>query len=121
MPTFVELTDAPTPRYTDCISFLPTLLGQGNQQQHPYLYWEFHEGTGKQAVRMGKWKGIRLNAKENPDARLALYDLQTDPAETTDVAATHPEIAKQLGQMMAEAHQESALFPLFPYVKPMTR
>src|SRR3546814_10334699 len=40
MPTFVELTDAPTPRHTDGISFLPTLIGQGIQNQHPSLHWE---------------------------------------------------------------------------------
>lgn len=113
MPTMVGLTNAPSPRYSDGISFLPTLLGEGHQPQHDYLYWEFHEGGGRQAVRMGKWKGIRLNAKENPDAPLALYDLRADPAETTDVAATHPEIAAQLAHLMGEAHQESTVFPLF--------
>ncbi|HWK56572.1 MAG TPA: arylsulfatase [Parapedobacter sp.] len=117
MPTFVELTGAPSPRYSDGISFLPTLLGQGHQPQHTYLYWEFHEGGGRQAVRMGKWKGVRLNAKETPDAPVALYNLQVDPAETTDVAVEHPAIAMRLRQMMEEAHQESAVFPLFPDLK----
>ncbi|WP_262246392.1 arylsulfatase [Parapedobacter soli] len=114
MPTLVEITGATRPRYTDGISFLPTLLGQGNQRQHTYLYWEFHEGGGRQAVRMGKWKGIRLNVKENPDAPIALYNLYDDPAETTDVAAEHPEIVGQLAGMMAEAHEESAVFPFIP-------
>ncbi len=114
MPTLVELTGAPAPRYTDGLSFLPTLLGEGQQREHAYLYWEFHEGGGRQAVRMGNWKGIRLNAKENPDAPVALYNLQVDPTETANVAAAHPEVAKQLAQMMDEAHQESAVFPLFP-------
>lgn len=119
-PTLVDLTGAPQPHYTDGISFLPTLLGRADQQQHTYLYWEFHEGGGKQAVRRGKWKGIRLNAKDNREdgAPLALYDLQADPAETTDVAAEHPEIVGQLVQMMEEAHKESPVFPLFPALKP---
>lgn len=114
MPTFVELTGAPRPHYTDGISLLPTLLGQGDQQQHGYLYWEFHEGGGRQAVRMGNWKGVRLNVKEAPNGPIALYDLQADPAETTDVAAARPEIAKQLAERMEEAHHESAVFPLSP-------
>jgi len=113
MPTLVELIGAPQPHYTDGISFLPTLLDRGKQYKHGYLYWEFHEGGGKQAVRKGNWKGIRLDAKANPDARLALYDLQADPAETTDVASEHSEIVEQLTQLMSEAHQESAIFPLF--------
>lgn len=113
MPTFVELTGAPIPRYTDGLSFLPTLLGQGDQQQHRYLYWEFHEGNGKQAVRMGQWKGIRLDAKKKPDAPLTLYNLREDPTETTDVAARHPDIVAQLAQMMDNAHQENTVFPFF--------
>lgn len=118
MPTFVELTGAPRPHYTDGISLLPTLLGQGDQQQHGYLYWEFHEGGGRQAVRMGNWKGVRLNVKEAPNGPIALYDLQADPAETTAVAAARPEIAKQLAERMEEAHHESAVFPLSPASMP---
>lgn len=118
MPTLVELTGAPRPHYTDGISLLPTLLGQGDQQQHGYLYWEFHEGGGRQAVRMGNWKGVRLNVKEAPDGPIALYDLQADPAETTDVAAARPEIAKQLAERMEKAHHESAVFPLSPASMP---
>src|SRR5690606_19511724 len=106
------------PHYTDGISLLPTLLGQGDQQQHGYLYWEFHEGGGRQAVRMGNWKGVRLNVKEAPNGPIALYDLQADPAETTDVAAARPEIAKQLAERMEEAHHESAVFPLSPASMP---
>lgn len=118
MPTLVELTGAPRPHYTDGISLLPTLLGQGDQQQHGYLYWEFHEGGGRQAVRIGNWKGVRLNVKEAPDGPIALYDLQADPAETTDVAAARPEIAKQLAERMEKAHHESAVFPLSPASMP---
>jgi arylsulfatase A-like enzyme len=39
---------------SDGVSILPTLLGQaGSQQQHIYLYWEFHENGGRQSVRWG--------------------------------------------------------------------
>jgi len=113
MPTLVEIAGAPLPRYTDGLSFLPTLLGQNTQQRHRYLYWEFHEGGGKQAVRMGKWKGVRLQVKENPHTPLELYDLSNDMAERHNVADQHPDIVAQLQQAMDEAHQESTVFPLF--------
>ena len=35
---------------------------------------------------MGKWKGIRTGVKKNPQAAVALYDLESDPTETKDVA-----------------------------------
>ncbi|WP_257666181.1 arylsulfatase [Parapedobacter tibetensis] len=113
MPTFVEIAGAPKPNYTDGLSFLPTLLGQEGQQQHAYLYWEFHEGGGRQAVRMGNWKGVRLQVKKNPDAPIELYDLATDTAEQHNVADEHPDIVKQIAELMKESHQESAVFPFF--------
>ncbi|MBR5062063.1 MAG: arylsulfatase, partial [Prevotella sp.] len=40
----------------DGISFAPTLLGDDTkQQEHDFLYWEFHE-TNQIGVRMGDWK-----------------------------------------------------------------
>src|SRR5690606_16194264 len=46
---------------TDGISFLPTLLGDQDQDSHEFLYWEFPAYGGQQAVRMGQWKGLRQN------------------------------------------------------------
>ncbi|WP_423736929.1 arylsulfatase [Chitinophaga caseinilytica] len=112
MPTFVDITGAPAPRFTDGISFLPALKGKGRQPKHDYLYWEFHEGGGRQAVRMGKWKGIKLQVKKDPNAPIALYDLEKDPAEKNDIAAQHPDIVRKIGEKINEAHVESPIFPL---------
>ena len=66
---------------------LPTLLGRPKQQiKHEYLYWEFHEQGKKQAVRLGKYKGIRLNVAKNPDGPIELYDLQADVGEQHNIA-----------------------------------
>ncbi|WP_216647400.1 arylsulfatase [Chitinophaga sp. SYP-B3965] len=112
MPTFVDITGAPSPKYTDGISFLPTLLGKGKQAQHPYLYWEFHESGGRQALRMGNWKAVRLNVAKDSHSLLELYDLSKDPAEQRDVAASNPVVVKQMGDYINAAHVESAVFPL---------
>jgi arylsulfatase A-like enzyme len=111
MPTFVDITGAPAPEYTDGVSFLPTLLGKGKQAQHTYLYWEFHESGGRQALRMGNWKGVKLNVKAG-NAKLELYDLSKDPKEQRDVSAAHPAVVKQMNDYIKEAHVESAVFPL---------
>lgn len=111
MPTFVEIAGAPAPKYTDGISFLPTLLGKGKQVQHTYLYWEFHESGGRQALRMGNWKGVKYNVKDS-HAQLELYDLSKDPKEQHDVAAAHPAVVKQMNDYIKAAHTESAVFPL---------
>lgn len=112
MPTMVELAGLSAPRYTDGVSILPILRGDTTvQRQHPYLYWEFHEGGGRQAVRVGNWKAVRLNVKSS-DPHVALYDLASDPAETTDIAAEHADIVSQLTDYMGQAHRESDVFPL---------
>jgi arylsulfatase A-like enzyme len=111
MPTFAELTAADVPEDIDGISFLPTLLGRKHKQkEHDYLYWEFHERGGKQAVRKGNWKAIRLEVKKDPNGPLELYNLSTDPREKNNIASNHPGIVRQMEQIMRQAHTNSDVF-----------
>lgn len=110
-PTFADLTGAPAPLATDGISIMPTLLGEGTQHQHDYLYWEFHELNGRQAVRKGNWKGVRYDVNDpGSQERLELYDLTTDIGETTDVSAAHPEVVTELKEIMHTARTPSEVF-----------
>ncbi|WP_369410189.1 arylsulfatase [Hufsiella ginkgonis] len=114
MPTFAEIIGVKAPASIDGISILPTLKGQPTvQKQHEFLYWEFHENGGRQAVRMGNWKGIRLNAMSDPDRPIELYDLAADPAETNDLARSNPEIVKKLSAILKREHTENPDFPFF--------
>jgi arylsulfatase A-like enzyme len=109
LPTCAELAGVQSPANTDGISMLPTLLGKPERQRkHEFLYWEFHEGGSKQAVRMGQWKAVRLN----PTGKLELYDLQTDLSETTNVADSHPEVVVKIKEYLTTARTESKLWPL---------
>lgn len=80
-------------------------------KKHEYLYWEFFEQGGKDAVRMGKWKGVRTGTRRNPDAPLQLFDLDKDIGERKNIAADHPEIVKKLLGLIKAAHTESKLWP----------
>jgi arylsulfatase A len=101
----------PPPAGIDGISMVPSLLGQGVQPRHEFLYWEFHEQGGKQAVRQGPWKGIRLEVRKNPAGPLELYHLEHDPGETVNLASFHPEKVEELAALMDQAHQPSPDFP----------
>ena len=83
--------------YFDGISFAPTLLGTGEQVEHDFLYWEFHE-TNQMAVRKGDWK-LYVN-----HGQCKLFNLATDIHEDTDVSSAHPDIVKELVKIIHEQH-----------------
>jgi len=113
MPTCCELVGMEPPKDIDGISMVPTLRGQDKKQEkHKFLYWEFHEQGKKQAVRIGNWKGIRLNVAKNPDGPIELYNLKEDIGEKHNVADQHPEIVAKMANYMQIARTPSERWPL---------
>jgi arylsulfatase A-like enzyme len=110
-PTLAELAGEKETPGLDGISFLPTLLGNTDKQKnHEYLYWEFHEKGGRQAVRMGDWKGVKYNVLENPTAQLELYDLSKDSSEEHNVTSDFPEIVAEMESILEKARTPSEVF-----------
>ena len=109
LPTFAEVIGEETPENIDGISMLPTLTGKGKQMEHKYLYWEFYEQGGRQAVRLGDWKGVKYDLI-NLESELEIYNLQSDPFETTNVADKYPGIVKKMEGIIKKAHVESDVF-----------
>ena len=111
LPTCCEVAGVAPPEGIDGISIVPTLLGEPQKQQkHEFLYWEFHEQGKKQAVRMGDWKGVRLNVARDPDGPIELYNLATDLGEERNVADEHPDIVREMAVIMAASHEPSEHF-----------
>ena len=109
-PTLAELTGQEIHDSVDGISFLPTLLGKEGQQEHEYLYWEFHEKNGRQAIRKGDWKLVRYDVFSPEKMTTELYNIAEDPAETRNVAEENQDIAEELLHLMKGARTESPVF-----------
>ena len=106
LPTLADLAGTPAPADVDGLSFVPTLVGRdADQARHDYLYWEY---AGAQVVRLGDWKGVRPARSDV----IELYDLSRDIGETTDLAATEPDVVRRIDDIMRTGRTESELFPL---------
>ena len=104
MATLAALTGSAV-HQTDGISLLPMLLGQQQQTQHAYLYFEYPENGGQVAVRMGNWKGVKKNLIKQPGILWELYDLSKDPSEQKNIAEAHQDILKQFDAIVKKEHQ----------------
>jgi arylsulfatase A-like enzyme len=117
LPTLAELIGAEPPdRRIDGRSIWPLLTGAASES--PQSAYAFYYRTNElQAIRAGRWKlhfphTYRTMTGQAPGADgipgrydygatigRALFDLEADPGETTDVAALHPEIVAELERL----------------------
>lgn len=111
-PSFLSLAGIRSNQPQDGISLLPNWLQKGKQEKHDYLYWEFHENDGRQAIRWKRWKAVKLAVMKNEKAPLELYDLQNDPEEQHNVASQKPRLVKKLAALIEKAHTPNPDWPL---------
>jgi arylsulfatase A-like enzyme len=90
---------------SDGISLVPELSGKKqDQQKHGFLYFEYPENGGQLAVRIGNWKGVKRNVRNNPSQNWELFDLSKDRNETTDVSAVNLQIISQINAIVKREH-----------------
>jgi arylsulfatase A-like enzyme len=107
LPTLADLAGVRgIPRHVDGISVVPTLLGKRQAFERP-LYWESYGDGFHQALRIGRWKGVRHGVS----ASLELYDLSTDIGENKDVAASQPDVVRKIVEYMGRYRTESPEYP----------
>ncbi len=113
MPTFDEILKPKmaSRKESDGISLLPLLENRKGQRVHDYLYFEFMELNGRQAVRKGSWKLVHLNIRGKQPS-YELYNLASDPSEKHNLLIQYPEKAAELKAIMQEAHVSDANWPL---------
>lgn len=120
-PTVAKLAGAklPTDRVIDGRDIFPVLDGQTRAAPHDALY--FYWGNALQAVLKGRWKlhlphsythtsvpghGGMPGTTEELTIGLSLFDMDSDPSESHDVAKAHPEVVRQMLQVAEEAREK---------------
>lgn len=76
----------------DSVNVLPALLGTGKGREFTIAH--HYRGSGNLAIRKGPWKLFPWNGGAQ------LYNLADDIGETKDVAAQHPEMVKELTDLL---------------------
>jgi len=113
LPTFAGLcgVELPTDRVIDGGNILPLMEARpgATTPYEAYFYTEGANPTSLRAVRSGQWKLFGWPEADNatPDwYPVALYDLDNDPGETTDVAGDHPQVADRLRKLLDDHRAE---------------
>lgn len=124
MATFAEMVsvDLPQDQGVDSVSILPLMQGESgdSREGHAIIH---HSSTGRFAIRRGDWKlllhagsggngygaGQRssrykgtIEQKSFNTANRQLYNLRTDPDETTNLNEKRPEVVDELTALASE-------------------
>jgi len=96
----------PDDRPIDGVDLLPFLRGATSGAPHAALFWR---SGHYRAVRAGRWK---LQVSEHPPVDW-LFDLDADPTERVNLAASQPDTVRELKALLA-AHDAEMVAPAWP-------
>jgi len=111
LPTLLELLQLPAPPSLHGRSLLPAIAA-GRAAEEPVVFSQWTNGD-YHSLRVGRWKYIHKAAQfdtsviEHPVDIELLFDLQTDPGELHDLAASEPEVLATMRARMGALRAES--------------
>lgn len=117
LPTIAHLAgyQVPDDRIIDGVDQTALLLGKSEKGARDHFYYFCKNSL--HGVRKGKWKLLLANrenyygyVKDTGSKEMELYDLKSDIGETRNLAKKHPEVVKELLQLV-KAFQWPAKLP----------
>ena len=121
-PTLADLAGLPAPsgpQPIDGLSLKPVLKDTSVRiRDHAYHCFPRGEGRMGRAIRTERYRLVEWKRPKQPagEAEIELYDYQTDPKETENLASKNPEAVKQLRAILAR-HPEARTGPRKPAAK----
>ncbi len=112
-PTLLDAVGAEYPETIDGVSFLPTLLGEQQDELRELWFFRRREGgaqfMGKtiEAVRMGDWKLLQ----NSPFTPMELYNLASDPLEQNNLIDSERQVFNQLSAALRRQIQQYGSVP----------
>lgn len=96
----------------DGVNLLPFLTGENRDPPHQTLFWRSGGPGGSYAARSGPWKHVKLGQQP-----AELYNLDTDIAESKNLAATNPKKLAELRAAVMKWDRQN-IAPVFDNPKP---
>ena len=119
-PTLCAAARLPVPGGLDGASLWPLLTATATtlDSERP-LVWVFAGYGGQVAVRLGDMKVLRRDLATKRSADWEVYDLAADPRETTNLAASRPDVIAAAQAVLRRETAANAEFPVpLPDVSP---
>lgn len=106
LPTVLAAAGASVAKDVDGVNFLPALRSSTSLPERPWFTYMHQSADAHASVHGGNWKlvahGDFFPERPATQPALELYDLATDPAEKSDLAAQQPEIVARLHARLRE-------------------
>jgi arylsulfatase A-like enzyme len=131
--TVAAITGAELPHNAaeDSFNMLPALEGTATAPVRPYLITQAFGGQRTLSIRRANWKYIAHRGsggnnydkgelkpyalpETDPEAPAQLYNLETDPRETTNLFFKHPEVIAELKALLDKSITEGRSAPTSP-------
>jgi arylsulfatase A-like enzyme len=111
-PTLCDAAGLPKPADLDGESLWPALTGAKVAARTKPMLWVFPEYGGQVAVQLGHFKLVRQGLKTKTPGPWEVYDLSTDHAEATDLAAARADLIRQAEDLLRREVADNKTFPL---------
>ena len=99
-PTILDALNLPMPnRSYDGISLMPLIRGETRERAEPIFFQSKNVAT----VHRNQFKLVSIGTQKDKisGAKVELYNLEKDPAESNNLATTHPQLVQELQTQLA--------------------